>query len=168
MAPQINTDRGNFTLDFKHLGLCASPIPLQTLGPCPGPVWTTEPQTRTHVQDPSGPLSHRPGPMSRTRLLIGCEYCSPNPTQDNIPHHRGVFRPVSRGLYSHIVATGDFNVRKTGNDRGGNTGHKPEPIPEATPRISHRISGTVTQRILHYSLMKSLSLFSKFSKNKKI
>ena len=32
MAPQINTDCGNFTLDFKHLGLCASPLFLQTLG----------------------------------------------------------------------------------------------------------------------------------------
>jgi len=33
MAPQTNTDCGNFTLDFKHLGLCASPFFLQTLGP---------------------------------------------------------------------------------------------------------------------------------------
>ena len=33
MAPQINTDCGNFILDFKHHGLCASPLFLQTLGP---------------------------------------------------------------------------------------------------------------------------------------
>ncbi len=29
-APQIITDCGNFTLDFKQLGLCASPVFLQT------------------------------------------------------------------------------------------------------------------------------------------
>ncbi len=33
MAPQIITDFGNFTLDFKQLGFCASPLFLQTLGP---------------------------------------------------------------------------------------------------------------------------------------
>ena len=32
MAPQINTDCGNFTLDFKHLAVCASPFFLHTLG----------------------------------------------------------------------------------------------------------------------------------------
>ncbi len=34
MAPQIITDCGNFTLDFKQHGICASPLFLQTLGPC--------------------------------------------------------------------------------------------------------------------------------------
>ncbi len=34
MAAQIITDCGNFTLDFKHHGFCASPLFLQTLGPC--------------------------------------------------------------------------------------------------------------------------------------
>ncbi len=33
IAPQIITDRGNLTLDFKQLGLWASPPFLQTLGP---------------------------------------------------------------------------------------------------------------------------------------
>ena len=33
MASQTNTDCGNFTLDFKHLAFCASPIFLQTMGP---------------------------------------------------------------------------------------------------------------------------------------
>ncbi len=33
MADQIITDCGNFTLDFKQLGLWASPLFLQTLGP---------------------------------------------------------------------------------------------------------------------------------------
>jgi len=33
MAPQIITDCGNFTLDFKQLGFCASTLFLQTLGP---------------------------------------------------------------------------------------------------------------------------------------
>ncbi len=32
MAAQIITDCGNFTLDFKQRGLCASPLFLQTLG----------------------------------------------------------------------------------------------------------------------------------------
>ncbi len=34
MAAQIITDCGNFTLDFKQHGFCASPLFLQTLGPC--------------------------------------------------------------------------------------------------------------------------------------
>ncbi len=33
MAPQTITDCGNFTLDLKQHGLCASPLFLQTLGP---------------------------------------------------------------------------------------------------------------------------------------
>ena len=33
MAPQIITDCGNFTLNFKLLGICASPFFLQTLRP---------------------------------------------------------------------------------------------------------------------------------------
>ncbi len=33
MAAQIITDCGNFTLDFKQHGCCASPLFLQTLGP---------------------------------------------------------------------------------------------------------------------------------------
>ncbi len=33
MADQIITDCGNFTLDFKQHGFCASPLFLQTLGP---------------------------------------------------------------------------------------------------------------------------------------
>ncbi len=33
MAAQIITDCGNFTLDFKQQGFCASPLFLQTLGP---------------------------------------------------------------------------------------------------------------------------------------
>ncbi len=33
MAAQINTDCGNFTLDFKQHGFCVSPLFLQTLGP---------------------------------------------------------------------------------------------------------------------------------------
>ncbi len=33
MAAQIITDYGNFTLDFKQHGFCASPLFLQTLGP---------------------------------------------------------------------------------------------------------------------------------------
>ncbi len=33
MAAQIITDCGNFTLDFKQHGFCASPLFLQTLGP---------------------------------------------------------------------------------------------------------------------------------------
>ncbi len=33
MAAQIITDCGNFTLDFKQHGICASPLFLQTLGP---------------------------------------------------------------------------------------------------------------------------------------
>ena len=33
MAPQTITDCGNFTLDFKQRGFCASPLFLQTLGP---------------------------------------------------------------------------------------------------------------------------------------
>ncbi len=33
MAAQIITDCGNFTLDFKQHGFCASPLSLQTLGP---------------------------------------------------------------------------------------------------------------------------------------
>ncbi len=32
MAAQISTDCGNFTLDFKQHGFCASPLFLQTLG----------------------------------------------------------------------------------------------------------------------------------------
>ncbi len=34
MAPQTITDCGNFTLDLKQHGFCASPLFLQTLGPC--------------------------------------------------------------------------------------------------------------------------------------
>ncbi len=34
MAAQIITDCGNLTLDFKQHGICASPLFLQTLGPC--------------------------------------------------------------------------------------------------------------------------------------
>ncbi len=34
MAAQIITDCGNFTLDFKQHGFCASPLFLQNLGPC--------------------------------------------------------------------------------------------------------------------------------------
>ncbi len=34
MAAQIITDCGNSTLDFKQHGICASPLFLQTLGPC--------------------------------------------------------------------------------------------------------------------------------------
>ncbi len=34
MAAQIITDCGNFTLDFKQHGFCASPLFLQTLEPC--------------------------------------------------------------------------------------------------------------------------------------
>ncbi len=33
MTAQIITDCGNFTLDFKQHGFCASPVFLQTLGP---------------------------------------------------------------------------------------------------------------------------------------
>ncbi len=33
MAPQTITDCGNFTLDLKQCGFCASPLFLQTLGP---------------------------------------------------------------------------------------------------------------------------------------
>ncbi len=33
MAPQTITDFGNFTLDLKQHGFCASPLFLQTLGP---------------------------------------------------------------------------------------------------------------------------------------
>ncbi len=33
MAAQIITDCGNFTLDFKQHGFCASPLYIQTLGP---------------------------------------------------------------------------------------------------------------------------------------
>ncbi len=33
MAAQIITDCGNFTLDFKQHGFCASPLFFQTLGP---------------------------------------------------------------------------------------------------------------------------------------
>ncbi len=33
MAAQIITDCGNFTLDYKQHGFCASPLFLQTLGP---------------------------------------------------------------------------------------------------------------------------------------
>jgi len=33
MAPQTITDCGNFTLDFKQCGFCASPLFLQTQGP---------------------------------------------------------------------------------------------------------------------------------------
>ena len=33
MAPQTITDCGNFTLDFKQRGFCASPLFIQTLGP---------------------------------------------------------------------------------------------------------------------------------------
>ncbi len=33
MAPQTITDGGNFTLDLKQRGFCASPLFLQTLGP---------------------------------------------------------------------------------------------------------------------------------------
>ncbi len=33
MAPQTITDCGNFTLDLKQLGFCASPLFIQTLGP---------------------------------------------------------------------------------------------------------------------------------------
>ncbi len=33
MAPQTITDCGNFTLDLKQRGFCASPLFLQTLGP---------------------------------------------------------------------------------------------------------------------------------------
>ncbi len=33
MAAQIITDCGNFTLDFKQHGFCASPLFLQILGP---------------------------------------------------------------------------------------------------------------------------------------
>ncbi len=33
MAAQIITDCGNFTMDFKQHGFCASPLFLQTLGP---------------------------------------------------------------------------------------------------------------------------------------
>ncbi len=34
MAAQIITDCGNFTLDFKQHGFCASPLFIQTLGLC--------------------------------------------------------------------------------------------------------------------------------------
>ncbi len=63
MAAQIITDCGNFTLDFKQHGFCASPLFLQTLGPCfqmkckiyfhlKRGLWTTEQQSSSFSPQP--------------------------------------------------------------------------------------------------------------------
>ncbi len=70
MAAQIITDCGNFTLDFKQHGFCASPLFLQTLGP-----WF--PKITFIWKEDFGPLSnspviflHSPGKMLLTLSLV--------------------------------------------------------------------------------------------------
>ncbi len=48
MAAQIITDCGNFTLDFKQHGFCASPLFLQTLGPWNENLLSSEKRTLDH------------------------------------------------------------------------------------------------------------------------
>ncbi len=67
MAAQIITDCGNFTLDFKQHGFCASPHFLQTLGPwfpnemqnllsSERGLWTTEQQSSYFSPQPTWPF----------------------------------------------------------------------------------------------------------------
>ncbi len=62
MAPQTITDCGNFTLDLKQRGFCASPLFLQTLGPwfpkemqnllsSENITWTTQQQSSRDASD---------------------------------------------------------------------------------------------------------------------
>ncbi len=56
MAPQTITDCGNFTLDLKTRGFCASPLVLQTLGPW----FPKEMQNLLLSEHNFGPLSSSP------------------------------------------------------------------------------------------------------------
>ncbi len=76
IAPQIITDCGNLTLDFKQLGLWASPPFLQTLGPW----FPMKYKTCSHLKRGLGPLGNSP-----VLLLL-----SPGNSDDNcsqIPWH---------------------------------------------------------------------------------
>ncbi len=55
-APQIITDFGNFTLDFKQLGFCASPVFLQT----PDLDFQMKSKIYFHLKEDFGPLSNSP------------------------------------------------------------------------------------------------------------
>ncbi len=56
MAPQTITDCGNFTLDLKLRGFCASPLFLQTLGP-----WFLKEMQNAFIREHNfGPLSSSP------------------------------------------------------------------------------------------------------------
>ncbi len=82
MAAQIITDCGNFTLDFKQHGFCASPLFLQTLGPW----FPNEMQNLLSSERGLGPLSnspvlllHSPGKTLLTLSLVQKWLGSPFP-----------------------------------------------------------------------------------------
>ncbi len=82
MAAQIITDCGNFTLDFKQHGFCASPLFLQTLGPC----FQMKCKIYLLWKEDFGPLSnspvlflHSPGKMLLTLSLVQKWLGSPFP-----------------------------------------------------------------------------------------
>ncbi len=82
MAAQIITDCGNFTLDFKQHGCCASPLFLQTLG-----LWSPNEMQLTFIwKEDFGPLSSitvlfllSPGKMLLTMFLFQKWLGSPFP-----------------------------------------------------------------------------------------
>ncbi len=82
MAAQIITDCGNFTLDFKQHGFCASPLFLQTLGPWfPNEMQnllSSEKRTLDHWATVSYFL-HSPGKMLLTLSLVQKWLGSPFP-----------------------------------------------------------------------------------------
>ncbi len=79
MAAQIINDCGNFTLDFKQHGFCASPLFLQTLGP-----WFPN-ETQNLLSSEKRTLDHwviflhSPGKTLLTLSLVQKWLCSPFP-----------------------------------------------------------------------------------------
>ncbi len=83
MAAQIITDCGNFTLDFKRHGFCASPLFLQTLGPWfPNEMQnllSSEKRTLDHWATVQLFFLHSPGKMHLTLSLVQKWLGSPFP-----------------------------------------------------------------------------------------
>ncbi len=71
MAPQTITDCGNFTLDLKQRGFCASPLFLQTLGP-----WFPR-KCKICREHNFGPLSSSPVlfVFSPGEMLLASDFC---------------------------------------------------------------------------------------------
>ncbi len=92
MAAQIITDCGNFTLDFKQHGFCASPLEVFTEdprpedpGPDPGPV-----RVRVYI------LNGQPGPGRVPIFYFGSRVClTLCVIPESIGEHRTRQRPVS-------------------------------------------------------------------------